>query len=59
MKALERATDAFLQRTRPLSLVDCVVRLILDDVNTKINYFITFNRGDFSDVCRRRAIEMV
>ncbi len=56
--ALKLALESSLRGSRPLSLVDCVIRLILDDVNTKIDYFVTFNPKDFSDVCRRRGIEM-
>jgi predicted nucleic acid-binding protein len=44
---------------RPLSLVDCVIRLMLDDVNNKIDGLITFNIRDFADVCRVRRIEVL
>ncbi len=43
---------------RPLSMVDCVLRLMLDDVNMKIDRFVTFNAPDFSDVCGKRFIEI-
>ena len=36
--AFSLSLDSSLRGHRPLSLVDCVVRLILDDVNTKIRY---------------------
>ena len=57
--ALRLSIDMSLNRARPLSLVDCVVRLILDDANTKIDFLLTFNKGDFLDVCRRRGIELL
>ena len=38
---------------RPLSLADRVIRNILSKVNIKID-FITFNIGDFADVCKHR-----
>ena len=57
--ALDLTMDSSINRSRPLSLVDCVLRLMLDDVNTKIYYLITFNPGDFADVCRRRRIELL
>jgi predicted nucleic acid-binding protein len=57
--ALELSMDSSLNRARPLSLVDCVLRLMLEDVNMKIDYLITFNVGDFSDVCRTRGIEII
>jgi hypothetical protein len=57
--ALELSMDSSLNHARPLSLVDCVLRLMLEDVNIKIDYLITFNVGDFSDVCRTRGIEII
>ena len=57
--ALDLTMDSSINRFRPLSLVDCVLRLMLDDVNTKIDYLMTFNPGDFADVCRRRHIELL
>jgi predicted nucleic acid-binding protein len=44
---------------RPISLVDMVVRLMLDDVNIKKHCIITFNAPDFIDVCRKRQIEVI
>ncbi|MGO8814884.1 MAG: hypothetical protein ACLQVG_09550 [Terriglobia bacterium] len=44
---------------RALSLVDRVVRLMLADVNLKMDLFITFNGGDFHDVCRESRIVMI
>lgn len=38
---------------RSLSLTDRVIRKILSDKSIKIDYFITFNQGDFVDVCKR------
>ena len=46
-------------KKRNLSLVDIIIRLMLDDVNLKIDYIITFNTGDFIDVCRRKNIELI
>ena len=40
-------------RYRPLSLVDRVIRGLLSDPNIKIDVLLTFNIGDFSDVCRK------
>ncbi len=44
---------------RPLSMVDCVLRLIMDDRNIKIGYFATWNLKDFCDVCASRQIELI
>ena len=62
----DRAFEDFLREIdkphlhyRALSLVDRVVRLMLSDVNLKIDFFITFNGGDFHDVCMKSRIVMV
>jgi len=51
---LERGTNY-----RDLSLVDRVVRLMLQNPKLRLNAFITFNRGDFEDVCRQQRIQLV
>jgi len=40
-------------------MVDCVIRLILGDQGFAIDALLTFNVGDFGDVCRNRGIEIV
>jgi predicted nucleic acid-binding protein len=57
--ALELAMSSALKRKRPLSLVDCMLRLMLSDVNIRVDGFSTFNSRDFADVCRKRQIEML
>ena len=44
---------------RSISLVDMVIRLMLDDININVNYLITFNPSDFIDVCQRRNITLI
>ncbi len=44
---------------RPLSMVDCLIRLVLEDVNTRISYLATLNERDFADVCRKKGIEII
>lgn len=44
---------------RTLSLADRVIRSILADTNMRVDGFITFNHGDFSDVCTKHRREMV
>jgi len=44
---------------RSLSMVDCLIRLILDDVNIKVGYLATFNNDDFFDICQKRQIEIL
>lgn len=57
--AFELALESSLNRGRPLSMVDCVIRLLLDDINTSVRYLATYNIGDFVDVCRDRHIEIL
>ena len=46
-------------RRRPMSLVDMVMRLMLEDVNVSVNGLLTFTQKDFHDVCRKRDLEML
>ena len=48
-----------LMQKRNLSLVDVIIRLILDDPTVKTDYLVTFNVKDFNDVCRKRNIEIL
>jgi predicted nucleic acid-binding protein len=43
---------------RPLSLVDRVLRAVASDVNVKVHAIVTFNPGDFADVCGRRKLDL-
>jgi len=43
---------------RTFSLVDSMIRELLKDQNLKIDYLITFNKGDFIDLCQIRKIEI-
>lgn len=38
---------------RALSLTDRVLRSVLSDVNVRVDAILTFNVGDFADVCRK------
>jgi len=44
---------------RSLSLVDRVIRCMLAAETVKIDMFITFNAGDFSDVCYQQGITLL
>jgi predicted nucleic acid-binding protein len=57
--ALSMTFDSTLNKNRPLSLVDMIIRLMLDDDNLKVDYLITFNTGDFVDICHKRRIELI
>ncbi|HEY8780855.1 MAG TPA: hypothetical protein VIM16_04505 [Mucilaginibacter sp.] len=55
----ENALSEIFGSTRPLSLVDRVIRSILSDESLKIDYLLTFNTGDFIDLCNFRRIEIL
>ena len=56
--ALRLTMDWARNKQRSISLVDMVVRLVLDDPQHRIHELITFNPRDFSDVCRERGIRV-
>jgi predicted nucleic acid-binding protein len=44
---------------RPISLVDMVIRLIIADKDVQKRGLLTFNPGDFHDVCREHGVRMM
>ncbi|MBF0507846.1 MAG: hypothetical protein HQK57_02845 [Deltaproteobacteria bacterium] len=44
---------------RGISMVDMLIRLMLEDKSLGITHLLTFNVKDFEDVCRERRIELV
>ncbi len=58
-RAFSLALDSSLYRGRPISMVDTLCRLLLQDGEFKIDYLFTTNPRDFADVCRERRINMV
>jgi predicted nucleic acid-binding protein len=57
--ALNLTFDSSIFKDKNYSLVDMVIRLMLSDDNLNINYLISFNPGDFIDICIRRRIEIL
>ena len=57
--AFDLSLESSLRRGRPLSMVDCLLRLVIDDPKIKINYLLTFNPGDFVDACIRNRVEIL
>jgi len=57
--AFDLSLDSSLRRGRPLSMVDCLIRILIEDVNIRINYLATFNHQDFVDVCRSNRVEII
>lgn len=47
------------KNTRKISLVDNIIRLMLQDDKLRIRALITFNTGDFIDICQRNNIELI
>lgn len=58
-KALNQTFDFSERRKRPMSFVDMIIRLMLEDTNLKINALATFNEKDFCDVCNKKNIELI
>ena len=56
----EKAIEMTLQEPkRNISLVDNIIRLMLDDKKISAKGLITFNVGDFQDVCKKNSIEIL
>lgn len=55
----DKAYSEMIMTKRNLSFVDCIVRAMLDDANLNIKGLITFNNGDFDDICRKKRIELI
>lgn len=47
------------EQKREFSLVDLVIREMLKDERLEINALLTFNPGDFFDLCQKRRIELL
>jgi hypothetical protein len=43
-------------QSRPLSLVDRVLRAMIEDRQRNFDYFLTHNTGDFMDACEQAAV---
>lgn len=44
---------------RNISLVDNIIRLMLDDKDVGVKGLVTFNVGDFQDVCLKNRVEIL
>ena len=52
-------SDALDLTKRNISLVDNIIRLMLDDRSVGAKGLITFNVGDFQDVCQKNRIDIL
>ncbi len=57
--ALEKTIALDHLSKRSISLVDMVLRFMIEDVNLKIDGIITYNHKDFIDSCQRRQIPII
>ncbi len=57
--AYAMAIGSSLDQRRPLSMVDCLLRLIIADTNSRIDYLLTYNPGDFADICRKHRVQLI
>ena len=57
--ALNQTFEYSIYNKRPISFVDMIIRMMLDDINLKIDAMITFNLEDFIDVCASKNIEII
>ena len=57
--ALEHSLSSSLHQKRPLSLSDCLLRVVMDSEDSRIDYLATYNLRDFHDVCASRRIEVL
>lgn len=53
------ATFRFARLGRPLSMADCLLRFILEDINVRVDALFTINKKDFYDVCSQRNIPIL
>lgn len=56
---LEALELTLLESKRNISLVDNIIRLMLDDKSVGAKGLITFNVGDFQDVCHKNSIDIL
>lgn len=58
-----RALDSILRdptiSKRTISLVDMIIRLMIEDVNLNVSALITFNEKDFIDLCMHKRISLL
>ena len=54
----EVSLDYFFSHEQRFSLVDIIIRNILEDDSVKIDAILTFNESDFIDICYKKGIEL-
>ena len=59
LAGLRLVDGTWLVLCRPLSVAPSVLRLIIDDTNIRVQSLLTFNPGDFADICRTNSVELM
>jgi len=54
----EVSLNYFFNERHRFSLVDIIIRNILEDDSIKIDAILTFNKSDFIDICYKKGIEL-
>ena len=54
--AYDLAVEYAVHRKRSISMVDMLCRLLIEDVNTRVDAVLTTNPEDFRDVCEREGV---
>ncbi len=56
---LKLSMDLAIEKGRAISMVDMIIRQMLDDINLRSDALITFDPEDFADICRKRNKVMI
>lgn len=51
--------DKYIKMNKHYSLVDLVIRFMLEDINLRVEALVTFNLRDFQDLCYARSIQLI
>lgn len=57
--AMNLAFESSIRFKRPLSMVDCLLRLLIEDPGTRVDYLVTFNIRDFVDICHKHRVAII
>lgn len=58
-EAYSLCVDFSTQRDRPISMVDMLCRLLIEDPHVRVDYLLTTNASDFHDVCQLHRVEIL
>ena len=58
-EAYELTVDYSTRMGRDISMVDMLCRLLIEDINVRLDYLFTLNPKDFYDVCATNGVEIL